>query len=73
MKFSVGLQNGNVDFLNEIINAKSRIYEVYFSWGDFPNGRNIQTQSDSFTEWEMQNAQVNALKRLSDNGIELNI
>ena len=40
MKFMVGLQNRNDDFLQSIIQNKEHIYEVYFSWGDFPNGRN---------------------------------
>ena len=72
MKFSVGLPKNNEDFLNEIIKEKSHIYEVYFSWGDFPNGRSIQTQSDYYTEWEMQKKQIEALNTLR-NEIPLNL
>ena len=39
MKFSVGYQIfTNEDFINKICEYKAHIYEVYFSWGDFPNG-----------------------------------
>ncbi len=73
MKFSVGLQNNNQGFLETIIENKDSIYEVYFSWGNFPNGRNSQTESQDCTEWEMQQNQINCLKKLSEAGISLNL
>lgn len=73
MKFSVGLPKDNEAFLEKIIAEKSHIHEVYFSWGDFPNGRSSQTQSEICTEWEMQKKQADALNLLSENKIPLNI
>lgn len=69
----VGLQNRNDSFLQSIIENKDHIYEVYFSWGDFANGRNNQIQSEEFTAWEMQKWQAEALEKLSDAKIPLNI
>ncbi|MBQ8836262.1 MAG: hypothetical protein IJ002_01980 [Clostridia bacterium] len=59
--------------MKSIIENKEHIYEVYFSWGDFPNGRNNQIQSEDFTAWEMQQWQINALSQLGDAQIPLNI
>lgn len=73
MKYAVGLQNQNDTFLENIIKNKEHVYEVYFSWGDIPNGRNLQIQSEEYTAWEMQKWQSEALERLSENGILLNI
>ena len=73
MKFMVGLQNHNDNFLHSMIENKEHIYEVYFSWGDFPNGRNNQIHSEDYTPWEMQQWQIDALRQLSDAGIPLNI
>ena len=73
MKYMVGLQSQNDDFLDAIIENKSHIYEVYFSWGNIPNGRNSQTENDAYTEFEMQMRQNEALKRLSENNIPLNL
>ena len=73
MKFSVGLPKNNMEFVNCIIQNAEHIYEVYFSWGDFPNGRSNQTQSDYYTPWELVDIQREMLKRLSDAGISLNM
>lgn len=74
MKFSVGYQlSNNTEFLNKIIEYKSHIYEVYFSWGEFPNGRNNQVKRADMLPWEAQSKQMEDLKRLSDAGIELNL
>ena len=74
MKYSVGYQlSNNTEFLNKIIEYKSHIYEVYFSWGDFPNGRNNQVKRADMLPWEAQSKQMDDLKRLSDAGIELNL
>ena len=51
MKYSVGYQMfPDNSFIDEIISLKDHIEEVYFSWGDFPNGRNLQTQQP-FPPW----------------------
>ena len=73
MKYMVGLQNRRNDLLESIIENKDHIYEVYFSWGDVPNGRNIQTQNQSYTAWEMQKWQEEALEKLSFYKIPLNV
>lgn len=74
VKFSVGYQLfSDVNFLNKIIEHKKDIYEVYFSWGDFPNGRNNQIKHADMLPWEAQEKQMDDLKQLSKSGIELNL
>ena len=73
VKFSVGLPKNNMEFVNCIIQNAEHIYEVYFSWGDFPNGRSNQTQSDYYTPWELVDIQREMLKRLSNAEISLNM
>ena len=73
MKFMVGLPKYNPDFTNDIIENKKDIYEVYFSWGDFPNGRSAQLSDDVYTPWELMDYQRNALEQLSKAGIDLNV
>lgn len=74
LKFSVGYQlfADNV-FINKIIDCKEKISEVYFSWGDFANGRNNQIKRADMTPWEAQEKQMTDLERLSQEGIGLNI
>lgn len=74
MKFAVGYQLRCDDLLlNGIIERKDSISEVYFSWGDFPNGRNAQICATDMTEWEAQTKQIDDLKRLTEEGIPLNL
>jgi len=73
MKYSVGLQQTNREYVDCIIDNRERIHEVYFSWGDFPNGRSSQLQKDGYTGWELQKLQVEFLERLSEAGIPLNM
>lgn len=73
MKFTVGLQYTNDAFLDCILEAREHISEVYFAWGDFPNGRSNQLQNAHFTPWELQNRQMEVLQKLSQNGIGLNL
>ena len=73
MKFMVGLKTGDRDLLECICKNKEKIHEVYFSWGDFPNGRTNQLLSDRYTPWELQDMQRQALARLSQDGIALNL
>ena len=74
MKFSVGYQLfENNDFINEIVKFKESISEVYFSWGDFPNGRNLQTDRLDMYPWEAQQKQMQDLRRFSEENIGLNL
>lgn len=74
MKFSVGYQIcENNHFINEIIANRNSIDEVYFSWGSFANGRNLQTVRKGFTPWEAQQKQIDDLKLLNENGIKFNL
>jgi hypothetical protein len=73
MKYMVGFKNTDNELLECIIKNKKNIYEVYFSWGDFPNGRTSQLESQNYTAWEMQDMQRNALRALSKEGIALNL
>ena len=73
MKYMVGLKNADDILLKNIIEQKAHIYEVYFSWGDIPNGRTSQLKSSDFTPWEMQDMQRSALRELSQEGVALNL
>ena len=74
MKYSVGYQlRENPDFLQSIVRNKEQIYEVYFSWGDFANGRNNQLRQSELTPWEAQLKQENELSWLASHGIKLNL
>lgn len=80
MKYNVGLQFTNNDFIDCIIENKQHIGEVYFSWGDFPNGRSnsllsnlMQKGEDPLTPWELQNRQIEVLSRLSKENISFNL
>jgi len=73
MKYMVGLKTSDQYLVNHIIKNREHIYEVYFSWGDMPNGRTSQLISDEYTPWQLQDMQQKALKELSDNGIALNL
>ena len=73
MKYIVGYPiNENQNFISEIIKNRDHIKEVYFSWGDMPNGRSALTKNGS-TPFETLTRQVNDLKVLSENGIKLNL
>ena len=55
MKYSVGYQlREDPEFLQSIVRNKKQIHEVYFSWGDFANGRNSQLRQSNLTPWEAQ-------------------
>ena len=73
MKYMVGLKSTDGNLLESIVENKKHIYEVYFSWGDIPNGRTSQLESQDYTAWEMQDMQRSALKELSKEGIALNL
>lgn len=73
MKYMVGLPKNNSEFVSSIIENKAYIYEVYFSWGDFPNGRSSQDVDSEYTPWEMADIQRNQLQMLSSENIPLNL
>lgn len=74
MKFSVGYQLfEDESFINEIIKYKENIAEVYFSWGDFPNGRNNQLKRSDMLPFEAGEKQRADLKKLSEAGIFVNL
>ena len=73
MKFMVGLPQDNEAFVTYIRKNREHIHEVYFAWGDFPNGRSSQTVSSDFTAWELQERQVSMLKELAEDAILLNL
>ena len=73
MKFTVGLQYTNEPFLQSILDNREQIGEVYFAWGDFPNGRSNQLNHDHFTPWELQQRQMEVLSAMSGAGIGLNL
>ena len=73
MKFTVGLQYTNDSFLECILENKDHIHEVYFAWGDFPNGRSNQLQNAQFAPWELQARQTEYLQQLHNAGIWLNL
>lgn len=74
MKFSVGYQvNTDNRFIEYIAENKEHIHEVYFSWGDIPNGRNVMTLNSQLYPWQAQQKQIEDLKYLSKNNIKLNL
>ena len=74
MLFSVGYATRADDtFINEIIDLKDGINEVYFSWGKTPSGRNDQTRSEGLTPWEAQAKQIEDLKTLHKAGLKFNL
>lgn len=74
MKYSVGYQlRDDADFLAKIIENKDHIHEVYFSWGDFANGRNSQLRQVGLTPWEAQMKQDTELRILAAQGLKFNL
>lgn len=73
MKFSVGLNFTNDNFTSSIIKNKNHIYEAYFSWGDFANGRKNQLTDEAYTPWELYDKQICTLRALSKENIKLNL
>lgn len=72
MKYIVGYQQNNA-FITQIIENKEYIKELYFSWGDMPNGRASITTSGGITAYEKQSKMCADLERISAAGIELNL
>ena len=74
MKYIVGYQMTDGDrFVRDIVAAKDKISEVYFSFGDFPNGRSTLTYDDGITLYEKEKRQEADLSALADAGIAFNL
>lgn len=74
MKFIVGYPlKRNEDFLDTVLLYREHIREVYFSWGDFPNGRHAPTDAEEETLFERQARQLEDLSRLCKAGISANL
>lgn len=73
MKFMVGLSHTNRELVQCIKEYKADISEVYFSWGDFPNGRSSQVQQEGYAPWELQALQQEVLSELREAGLSFNL
>ncbi|MBQ9920820.1 MAG: hypothetical protein IJO52_01430 [Clostridia bacterium] len=74
LKYSVGYRiYPHDEFINRIIEYKDSIHEVYFAWGDFPNGRQGAYELSGMPSWEAQAKQIHDLSRLSEAGIRLDM
>lgn len=74
MKFSVGYQvNQNNSFMEYIVENKEHIHELYFSWGDIPNGRNSMLLNSELLPWQAQQKQIEDLHYIAKSGIKLNL
>ncbi len=74
VKFSVGYQLfSNTEYMVNIIKRKDHISEVYFSWGDIPNGRNSQLHHKDMLPWEAQAKQIADLQLLTKVQIPVNL
>lgn len=74
MKFSVGYQIDPRGLLvPEILKSRDKIDEVYFAYGDFPNGRHLQWRSSFLSPEEARETQLSELEAISQAGIGLNL
>ncbi len=74
MKFSVGYQLfSDSEFTDKITEYKKDIDEIYFSWADFPNGRNNQIKRNDMTSFDALEKMNADLKKLSDEGLNMNL
>lgn len=74
MRYLVGYQlREEAAFLQHILKHRERIEEVFFSWGDIPNGRSSALQSEAFYPMEAQQRQLADLRRIADAGIGTNL
>lgn len=74
MKWLVGYQLMESDrFMQEILQQKDQIQEVYFSWGDMPNGRHTGDVHRHLTAWEARRCMEADLEVLSRAGLSFNL
>lgn len=69
----VGINFANDKLIDCILQNSQNIYEVYFSFGSFANGRSNQLLNSALTPWEMQARQLEVLRKLNENGIAFNM
>ncbi len=74
MKYIVGYPVGvAAGFIDTVIANKDKVEEVYFSFGDNPSGRSGLSAAREGTPLELQLRQMEDLRRLSKEGIALNL
>ena len=74
IKFSVGYNYSKRDeLIKAIVKHKYEISELYFSFGEYPNGRNIFTEHNKFSKWDVTENQIEDLKFISEMGIVCNL
>ena len=74
MKYIVGYPIAeNQAFLQSVIEHKESVSEVYFSFGDMPNGRSILGAGGSQTAFELGQRQMADLKHLAGEGLRFNM
>lgn len=74
MKFTVGYQpRPGRDFLDAILAHREALAEVYFPWGELPNGRGTLTGFPGEQPFEARQKLVDALAEFSAAGIGLNL
>ena len=74
MKLMVGYQLTKDNRLMDLIlRNHAKIKEVYFSWGDLPNGRRPFTLSSDCHPWEAQRRLAGDLRTLAGHGVGLNL
>ena len=74
IKFSVGYNYSKREALiKAIMNYKEKISELYFSFGEYPNGRNVFTEHKFFSKWDITENQIKDLKFVSKMGIVCNL
>lgn len=73
MKYSVGYQFLRREALIKSVTKNAeKISEIYFSFDDFPNGRNSLQGDERLFKWEVLGQQLEDLKTLSALGIKMN-
>jgi collagenase-like PrtC family protease len=74
MKLTVGYQLTNDRRLVDLIlENRTNIKEVYFSWGDLPNGRRPFTLAGRCPPWEAQCQLTEDLRTLAEHDVGLNL
>ena len=74
MKWMVGYQLcESDDFMQEILRQREKIQEIYFSWGNLPNGRHTALQHPDLLAWQVQQRQMQDLQCLQNAGFSFNL
>lgn len=74
MKYNVGYQlRPESDWIDAIVENREHISEMYFAWGDMPNGRNSLPNTGKIEPWDAQRRQLDDIKRVHEAGIKLNM